>query len=76
MNIIGPNLSEDDTSMYETVFDLINWYEEIYDDSRKKSYCNHRIHSGCGRYKKIINKLEEGCESCFSVVPHCSHHMN
>ena len=30
------NLSEDDTSMYETVFDLINWYEEIYDEVVEK----------------------------------------
>ena len=51
------NLSEDDTSMYETVFDLINWYEEIYDEVVEKiTYCNHRIHSGCANIQKIINR--------------------
>ena len=65
------NLSEDDTSMYETVFDLINWYEEIYDELVEKIILLQPTNPLRLRedIQKTIKKLEEGCESCFSVVP-------
>ena len=64
-------LSEDDTSMYETVFDLINWYEEVYDDNVEKIILLQPSNPLRLRedIDKFIKKLDEGCESCFSVVP-------
>ena len=65
------NVSKDDTSMYETVIDLINWYEDIKDDTVEKIILLQPTNPLRLRedVNKIIKKLDEGCESCFTVVP-------
>ena len=65
------SVSRDDTSMYETVIDLINWYEDVHEDMVEKIILLQptnplRLR---GDVIKIIKTLDEGCESCFTVVP-------
>jgi len=65
------SVSRDDTSMYETVIDLINWYEDTNEDIVEKIILLQPTNPLRLRedVKKIAKKLDEGCESCFTVVP-------
>ena len=65
------SVSRDDTSMYETVIDLINWYENVNEDMVEKIILLQPTNPLRLRedVKKIVEKLDEGCESCFTVVP-------
>ena len=64
-------VSRDDTSMYETIIDLINWYEDIINETVEKIILLQPTNPLRLRedVKKIIRKLDEGYESCFTVVP-------
>ena len=65
------SVSRDDTSMYETIIDLINWYEDFHNDIVEKIILLQPTNPLRLRedVSKVVKKLDEGCESCFTVVP-------
>jgi len=64
-------VSKDDTSMYDTVIDLINWYEDIHQNTVEKIILLQPTNPLRLRedVKRIIKTLDAGCESCFTIVP-------
>ena len=65
------SVSKDDTSMYETVIDLINWYEDIHQNTVEKIILLQPTNPLRLRedVKRILKTLDAGCESCFTIVP-------
>lgn len=63
--------SQDDTSMYTTILDLLNWYERANNETVEKIILLQPTNPLRSKSDviKVIKKLDEGFQSCFTVVP-------